>query len=101
MQVVSLREEGVDLSLNKKLSEKCHDVSLREEGVDLSCQIDPCLQEGEVSLREEGVDLSIVRLYSRISSLGLPPRGGSGFKRAEERPAGHRKVSPSARREWI
>ena len=103
---VSLREEGVDLSLLGLLCRPRHRVSLREEGVDLSPARSQSHPSRYVSLREEGVDLSPIKSLFVISlnvslreegvdlSLGvtdllalkkrLPPRGGSGFKQTHQ-----------------
>ena len=58
--IVSLREEGVDLSCEAcRLVVKAL-VSLREEGVDLSLCTHKKFLRRNVSLREEGVDLSLL-----------------------------------------
>ena len=98
---VSLREEGVDLSQGDGGGGLLLFVSLREEGVDLSNGQIEQKRTLTVSLREEGVDLSFSTQSTRSSRPRLPPRGGSGFKR---RCRMHRRGncrSPSARREWI
>ena len=98
---VSLREEGVDLSLLGLLCRPRHRVSLREEGVDLSPARSQSHPSRYVSLREEGVDLSIVSVLPVIRGAGLPPRGGSGFKLSVSSALPPARRSPSARREWI
>ena len=80
---------------------KDEDVSLREEGVDLSLGLVIFCQPIAVSLREEGVDLSQYIDKNGNVIAGLPPRGGSGFKPRWPDSAPPASGSPSARREWI
>ena len=70
----------MDLSRFDQLSLCACQVSLREEGVDLSLPPMTSYQVCAVSLREEGVDLSNQISEKVLHFSCLPPRGGSGFK---------------------
>ena len=71
----------MDLSTGTTAPTKDQLVSLREEGVDLSITLHILVSDpGQVSLREEGVDLSNIAKAVLAVAKRLPPRGGSGFK---------------------
>ena len=73
----------MDLSTARTAAALIHVVSLREEGVDLSCVAGTCIEERCRLPPRGGSGFKPLTRIATVMQGSLPPRGGSGFKQAE------------------
>ena len=85
VNLVPVREDGVDLSIFlPDLSAGCR-VPVREDGVDLSKKLNITKGEAMVPVREDGVDLSSPKI-----SCSVGRRGGFKLRSQESLESAHR-----------